>query len=115
LTGGVVWQAHWGARIRGRRLLTHPAGGRKPAFSLRPAQVQRASQQPHGIGARRPHPAGLKVPHRALAQLGARSQLLLRQQRPVPARPHHRAERAGRRRGADQLLHIVSLVPVGEG
>jgi hypothetical protein len=70
-SGGVVWQAHWAARIGGRLLMTHLAGGRKPALPLRPAQLQRASQQLHRIGARRPHSAGFKVPHRALAQLGA--------------------------------------------
>jgi len=68
--------ARGGYRGPGPRVM-HIPGGRKPARSLRFAQLQRAGQQPHAIGARRLHPAGLNVADRALAQFGPRCQLLL--------------------------------------
>src|SRR5262245_9631449 len=90
LVGGIVGHLRRTARPRRRgyrALVTRAPGSRKPAPSLRPGQVQRISQQPYGVCARRPHPVGLKVTHGALAHFGAGRQLLLRQQGPVPARP----------------------------
>jgi hypothetical protein len=91
----------------------HTLGSREPALSLRLAQLQRVSQQPHGIKARRPHLAGLKVTYCALAQVSPCCQLLLGQARPVPARPQERTERAGRQRVVDQLVLASSLAPAG--
>src|SRR5215472_4787778 len=58
-------------------LVVYTATRRHPALPVRPAQLQRVGQEPHGVGARRPHPVGLKVSYGALAQPGARRQLLL--------------------------------------
>jgi len=53
------------------------SGGCEPGLTLRLGQLERVSQQPDSVIARRPHAAGLKVAHRALAQFGAFCQLLL--------------------------------------
>jgi hypothetical protein len=58
-------------------LMIHSLGGRKPVLSLRLAQLQRVSQQPHSIKVWRPHLAGLKVTYCALAQVSPCCQLLL--------------------------------------
>jgi len=90
---------------RGPGLPRTRAGSRHPAVSFRPAQLQHVGQQPHRTGARRPYPARLEVTHRALAQFGPCCQLLLRQIRPVAARPQECTERATRRRrGAHQKV-----------
>ena len=74
LGGASAGHAPRAARPRCRapgQLAIHAPGGLIAALPLRPGQLQRVRQQPHGVEARRPHPAALKVAHGALAQPGA--------------------------------------------
>jgi hypothetical protein len=105
-------QLRRGARTGGSGLRLPPVrtlGGCHPGLSLWPGQRKRVSQQPHRVGARRPYPAGFQVTHGALAQVGPRCELFLREAGSMPERSQERTDRAIRRRGAGQLLHLCYL------
>jgi hypothetical protein len=105
-------QLRRGARTGGSGLrlppVSHP-GRLPPVLSLWPGQRKRVSQQPHRVGSRRPYPAGFQVTHGALAQVGPRCELFLREAGSMPERSQERTDRAIRRRGAGPLLHLCYL------